>query len=120
MRVDEHLLTVSVAATSAASDNHLLVTMTDGKTWFGAPPDAAVMQFELNELWYELPFELRPLRIFDIAVHEAAHVNVQAPVWNGQAGDHAWPAWTARPSELPSAEALRRSAPSRKRKPSSN
>lgn len=28
-------------------------------TWFGAPPDAAVMQFELNELWYELPFTLR-------------------------------------------------------------
>jgi uncharacterized protein YaeQ len=25
-------------------------------TWFGAPPDASVMQFELNELWYELPF----------------------------------------------------------------
>jgi uncharacterized protein YaeQ len=28
-------------------------------TWFGVPPDAAVMQFELNELWYELPFEVR-------------------------------------------------------------
>lgn len=28
-------------------------------TWFGAPPDAGVMQFELNGLWYELPFEVR-------------------------------------------------------------
>jgi uncharacterized protein YaeQ len=28
-------------------------------TWFGAPPDMAVMQFELNGLWYELPFTVR-------------------------------------------------------------
>lgn len=31
---DEYLLTVSVPSTSAAGDNHLLVTLADGRTWF--------------------------------------------------------------------------------------
>lgn len=63
----------------------------------------------------KLPFELKPLSIFDLAVHEAVHVNVQSPSWIGQRGDHDWPAWSnvtpARPSlastcYTPSAAAL--------------
>ena len=44
----------------------------------------------------KLPFELRPLQIFNIAVHEAVHLHVQAPAWTGEPGEYAWPSWSER------------------------
>jgi hypothetical protein len=45
----------------------------------------------------KLPFQLTPLHLFDMAVHEAFHVFVQAPTWLGGRPAYPWPKWTAGP-----------------------